>query len=462
MTVRYVGPGGSDANSGLTWALRKLTLNGVEDTPVVAGDIVHVAPGVYRELLTVDVSGSAGNPVEYISDVSGRNTDGVGGVVRITGSDNDIAAVRANCIGAGSKNYRTFVGFSFDITSNLELALSASCSNWIMQDCYFAGLDANVSNVQIGGTGTSHIFRRCVFAGARSSGLIFTHTSVVDNAGHLVENCLFFAAIVAGVQIVRIGGITVRNCAFLQCVNAGVRVSTALTVGQTIVVNNCIFAWCTTAISATVTGEIIEDYNTIWGSATARSNVAAGANSQVYPPLFNPQLLLAGLLLPNMPLFGLSEWSPLRRIVGSGVAADDLYGITRPATAAKNSWGPLQFADVSREVTTVRTGAASLKLADAGEHHIFVPTTNISTVFSVYVQWEVDYAGTKPQLIIKQPGQTDVVVTATGASGTWELLTTTLTPAASPGYVVAVFRSNNTAAATNFDTFFDDFTAVPA
>src|SRR3972149_365873 len=112
MTLRYVGPGGSDANSGLTWALRKLTLNGVEDTPVVAGDTIYVGPGTYRETLTVDVSGTAGNPITYIGDYSGANTDGIGGVVRITGSDNDQSATRAQCITAATtKDYRTFQGF---------------------------------------------------------------------------------------------------------------------------------------------------------------------------------------------------------------------------------------------------------------------------------------------------------------------------------------------------------------
>src|SRR3989304_7878159 len=58
MPTYYVGPGGNDGNSGLTWALRKLTLNGAEDTPVAAGDICWVGPGVYRELLTDDISGA--------------------------------------------------------------------------------------------------------------------------------------------------------------------------------------------------------------------------------------------------------------------------------------------------------------------------------------------------------------------------------------------------------------------
>ena len=48
MTTYYVGSGGSDANAGTSWALRKLTLNGAEDIPVAAGDVVYVGPGVYR------------------------------------------------------------------------------------------------------------------------------------------------------------------------------------------------------------------------------------------------------------------------------------------------------------------------------------------------------------------------------------------------------------------------------
>ena len=57
MPTYFVGSGGNDGNSGLTWALRKLTLNGAEDVPVIAGDTVIVGAGVYRELLTVDVDG---------------------------------------------------------------------------------------------------------------------------------------------------------------------------------------------------------------------------------------------------------------------------------------------------------------------------------------------------------------------------------------------------------------------
>jgi hypothetical protein len=64
-------------------------------------------------------------------------------------------------------------------------------------------------------------------------------------------------------------------------------------------------------------------------------------------------------------------------------------------------------------------------------------------------------------MVIKQPGVADTTVVATGNVSTWELLTTTLTPAASPGYCVVELVSNNTAAtAATDDVFFDDLTVV--
>lgn len=85
MTVRYAGPGGNDGNTGLSWAQRKLTLNGVENTPVEAGDIIYVAPGVYRETLTCDVSGGNVYTTGTVSVTNGSTT--------VTGSGTDWKSV---------------------------------------------------------------------------------------------------------------------------------------------------------------------------------------------------------------------------------------------------------------------------------------------------------------------------------------------------------------------------------
>lgn len=454
MTVYYAGPGGSDANSGLSYALRKLTLNGCEDVPLVAGDLVHVAPGVYRETLTVDVSGSAGNVIEYRADPSGQNTDGVGGIVRITGSDNDQTATRSSAITASSKNYRTFTGFLIDTTSSVGINM-ADCTNWIIQDCTITATGGFAITV----TGASQLnttIRRCVIF-ASNGGVFPSHTVTVNDTNLLIENCIMVGhGGSQGVQISRVGGVVVKN-SLIVGFGQGLRVSTVLAVGQVLTANNCIVTGCSNGLQATTTAEFVDDYNTVFACTTARSNVTAGANSVAHSPLFAPPILLAGFRYPWM--FGaLSQWSTLAAKAGTGEATDDLFGTTRPATSAKKSWGAVQFVPALRDTGTVRTGAASLKLSDAGRHMMFVPVRNVSTVFSVYVQWEADYAGTKPSMVIKQPGQSDTTVTATGSSGSWELLTTTLTPAASPGYMIVEFVSNNSGSG-NVDVFFDDFTA---
>lgn len=464
MTTYYVGVGGSNANAGTSWALRKLTLNGAEDIPVAAADVIYVGPGTYRELLTIDVSGTAGNPITYIADVTGEHTDGVGGIVRVTGSDNDTTATRANCITATSRDYRTFRGFAFDTTTGTVIDLITACSNWIIED--FNVEKGAVTGISLGGTGTGNTIRRFQIIGAiggTSHGIHFTHSSTVSNSGNLVENGIIHGSS-RGVNITRVGGITVKNC-LISGVNPGaIRVDTALAAGQTTTVNNCIIFSNVTGFQAVTNPatneEITENYNNVFGNNADRSNVTAGANSNAYPPLFWPTLLLSGFKLPQSPYLSLSPYSPIRRLAGTGMASDDLFGSTRPATDSKKSWGPIQHEDVARETTTTRTGSVSVKMSDAGRHQMFVPVTAVSTVFSVYVQWEADYAGTKPQMVIKQPGVSDTTVTATGSSGSWEQLTTTLTPAASPPYVIVELVSSNTASATNYDCFWDDLTVT--
>src|SRR3990167_10217230 len=111
MTTYYVDWEKADnSGNGLTLATAKKTLTGAEDIPVAAGDFVWVRPGVYRELLTVDVSGSDGSPITYQGDVAGQIWH-PGGVVRITGSDDDLVPIRANIIYGNNKSYRTFRSF---------------------------------------------------------------------------------------------------------------------------------------------------------------------------------------------------------------------------------------------------------------------------------------------------------------------------------------------------------------
>jgi len=197
MTVRYVdGTNGNDSWDGLVPNFvsgtngPKATLNGGEDSPVAASDLVHVRSGVYRELHTIDVSGTSGNPIEFRGDVAGIIWP-PGGIVRITGSDDDQSATRNNIITATSKDYRTFTGFLFDTNvSGQRMVNNVGGSNWIIGDCVFY-MNTNSSGAVIDGAGTNNTIRKCLFLGSpQNTHIYINHSSTVSNSGHLIENCI--------------------------------------------------------------------------------------------------------------------------------------------------------------------------------------------------------------------------------------------------------------------------------
>lgn len=389
-----------------------------------------------------------------------KNTDGIGGIVRITGSDDDQSATRANCISGSGTDYRTFRGFRMDITTGEIISLTGSPTNIIIEDCYI--VDPGDNNIEFNGNNQSdNTVRRCRIMSGGSSNIGIYFTAAADSSiNSTVENCILEAGHGWGVASDDCDGITVKNCLFFGC-NRGINIQTSSATTPMITVNNSLLAYCIFGLAGLVSGEIVEDFNSLWNNNTDRSNTATGANSQTYPAIFESPSFLDGFMLPWNP-FALSEFSQVAAIAGSSEATDDFFGITRPTTSAKKSWGPIQRTDMERETGTVRTGTASIVLHDAGRHQIFVPVTNESTTFSVYVRREIDYDGTLPQMVIKQPGQADDTTTDVGATDTWNELTTTLTPASTTDFVIVELVSNNTASAALYaesvEVFFDDLT----
>jgi hypothetical protein len=288
--------------------------------------------------------------VEYIGDYLGTNTDGVGGVVRVTGSDNDQATARANCITATSRNQRAFTGFQFDTTSGAVVTLITSCSNWVIDKCIFVPAGA-ASTISVGGTGTGVTVQgSCLYIYPTGNAVIFTHSSVVDNAAGVVQNCFSIGGGQTFVQITRVGGILLRNCqSTARMVGGFVQVATAVTVGQTITVLNNIIYGASIGLNATVVGEILENYNNLFATATNRTNTTTGANSLSYPPLFDTrwffQMVFAGAG-PYSPLqvispFDLSSYSQLINVAGFNPPTAGLRGTT--IQDAQRELGPFEY-----------------------------------------------------------------------------------------------------------------------
>ena len=345
MPTYYVGPGGNDGNAGTSWALRKLTLNGAEDIPVAAGDTVYVGAGTYRETLTCDVSGSAGSPITYIGDYTGAATDGVGGVVRITGSDNDQTAARAYCITGDAKNYRTFRGFAMDTTTGAAVTSGGANpgTNWIIEQCGFQNVVGNGVYVN-GASQVAYTIRNCWFGPAKNTGggVAFNHSALVDNCGHVVENCVVIGGRDAAcIASIRIGGITVRNCSLIGG-QWGVRNAVTLTAGQTVVVNNCIISGANVGVLAGALGDLVENYNSFVGNGTDRTNTNTGANSNTYPPLFDTRWFFEAVNGGDMVTpWDLASYSQLVNVAGTSPTTTDMRGTS--VIGAQREWGALEY-----------------------------------------------------------------------------------------------------------------------
>jgi len=473
MTTYYVGPGGSNAANGQSWANRWLTLVYME-SQVTAGDTVYVGPGVYREGVTFDHGGSSGSPITIIADVTGENTDGAGGMVRWTGAnDTDTARVR-NCLSffdsLSDLGYITIRGFTFDgfgiASSHKAIAISSGgnstdLSGIIIEDCVFT-MPLGVTNAQshaitIYMFSTSDtitddiIIRRCIFhhvvGGIRIDGDQDLNNKV------LIENC-FFSGRREMIYINGAWGILVRNCTF-RGADRGVEL-TNVTTNEETTVYNCVFDATSYALWD---AEIIEDYNNLAPDGNSRFSTPAGSNSVSEIVGFRTPLLIEDRAMP-WDYFSFASWSQMYdNAGGQSPPSDDLFGVARPTATGKRTWGAIQFCVPERETTTVYgDDAESIKFKDAMWHQFFIPITGNNMTISVQVYREGDYAGTNPQMIIKQPGQSDRTTTDVGSASQWNRLTDTFTPASTPGYIILEIRSDNTATSGNYATFFGGIT----
>lgn len=456
MTIRYVGPGGSNGNSGLTWALRKETLNGVEDTPVVAGDVIYVGPGTYREALTCDVTGSSGNLIEYIADVTGLNTDGLGGLVRITALDSDSGyAARTNLLTAGSGiSHRAFTGLHFGIFGGAGSRLSiVKFEGWLIDSCTFGATHKNNTGapdytIKITGTAsTGGIIRNCMFLPSSGQIGVGFDSSQYD-AGAVIENCIFYRQ-ATGVDVIDVYNITVRNCTFVSCEQA-IRFVAASGSNNMYVYNSMFLNNYDDIVVTNYT--LIDNYNVTEDAGFS------GANNIAKRAYMDIPILLKGVKFPwyDYP-FRLRGLTAVTQNGDVGAPSTDLFGLTRPGSGKKTP-GAIQYREILRQTTTIRSGTTSIELVDAARHVFSLIAGGARRHrFVVYVYREANYAGTLPQMVIKRLGQSDITVTDTGSSGQWNKLSYDLTPSASDRFIQVELVSNNTATSGSYKTFFDDF-----
>ena len=499
MATYFVRKTGLDSNDGLSKGAAFLTIDKAANT-VAADDTVYVGAGVYREVVTMDTTGTSGNIISFIADVDGSQTDDPGLVI-ISAYANELStATRVQCWNPNGKEFITVTGFTMTggttaCVYDAQLAGDRAYEETTFEDCVFiAGHDdqdhAINLDLNLGATPTTAglTFRRCVFEGQLK--IEFNENATAEeNCKMVVDSCQFllgnsnslqnngFFWDVGGLSSFHVGGVSIANCGFYYGgVGRAVRVSDVTPASPTNVVDvrNCTIHRCGNGLVKDTAndGMLTSDYNTFAAVTTPYSNVTAGGNDRnvsTDPGLYggSGDLTLHRFLgwSPYRP------WEPIRlqddayihSVIGDANTADapafDLYNESRPMYGTVDDRSPVEGrARPEQETTTIRTGSNAIRFEGAGWHDFIIPVSNQSTTVSIYGRFDSNYTGSKPILeVLNIDGVADQSDIMTGAANTWEELTATFTPTGD-GVCRVRIRSQDTSATG--EAFFDDLTVT--
>jgi len=296
MATYYVRTDGNDANTGLgsTTALAWCTVQkALGAAGIGSGDTVYIAPGVYRENITIAGTYSAATYI--IGDpTAAQFPDVAQGLVRLTNYLTlDTAAGSGTIMSSGNKNYLNISYLYFDGSATmLSLGASAEC---VIENCAFIGSSAASSVGVIAGISPgvtiNHTIRKCIFmVGSAAISYGFGFGSSSDwSVGLTVQDCVVIGgtgirtARTAGAPSLQGGGINVYNC-YIQSCTVGVFFDTGDATYPPSVMN-CIIANCTTGLSGRLGAAGVQNYNRIIGCTTTLTNFSTGANTVTVGPV---------------------------------------------------------------------------------------------------------------------------------------------------------------------------------
>lgn len=493
MATYYVRKTGSDSNNGTSAATAWLTVGKAlaTGTTVASGDTVYIGAGTYRETVVCATPTTPAAQISIIGDVDGAQTGDPGDVVITAYTTNDTTAPATAAV--------------LDLNGKSNLLFQ----NLVLVGAYASapGIDANVSHSQnitlrgctiiyanadnsaygairytgIASTAANWLIDQCIIFGGAQTGTNIniaaaTNSTADNDINFVVQNTVFYpngltnhiAFTGTGALSFKPGGVIVNHCTFLggwRAVNVGAGVSTTIPCR---IYHSLALGQYSGALSASVSGSLVEDYNRIL-CAVPRNAVTAGAGSiadYTHAVLVEMgQALITGRM--GRPFLMPMAGSPLlgRATNASYPLATDYSGRPRPAGGQSTSraWGYLERHDTAaRETTTVDAGGVGLVITGPGDHDLLIPVDATSTTITIRARYDTagdNTTANRPQAQLLANGEIGVTaqtVTMAGANNIWETLTfSAFTPT---GRGVMTLRLLNRSQAGTGKAFFDTVT----
>jgi hypothetical protein len=297
-----------------------------------------------------------------------------------------------------------------------------------------------------------------MFGGEQATGIKLADIQNRWSRVNHFENC--YLACYIGFEVQYFVNTTIKNCTGGMACESFLK-TTSIPLGGCVFITNCEIHYANNiGLWAAVNGQILADWCNLQHNSTDFWIGTEGANCTTH------------LYLPDLPnlvdtyrypfrLFPPSEWWG---VVGQGIypANEDFYGVMKPLTDTKLNWGFQQLYAIERDTVTTYGGeGSSLEQPDARTTQFRIPISGDPVTVSAFVLRETNYAGSLPKVVVSQPGQDDVESVAVGAADTWEEVTVSFTPGASPPYIWVDLVSQNTAGAGDYAVYWQRLSVIP-
>ena len=447
--IYYIRPDGDNSHSGTGYTAANAWATLAKAVSMVAaGDIVRIAPGTYREIVTIATNGTLANPIMWWGDKEAQYfTDMNPGYVRITGCDvNEFGQSTGAVFNCNSKAYQVIRGFVID--GGKSAISTYGIYNGTTSDAY----DCIIQGVYQGIRNFRNVYR-CIITSSNYgtysvlnvyNSITIGCTSAFAGASY-VYNCLAVGGN-AGFAINQ----NVINCTAYGGTYGFYNIGTYMqsTINCKAIGCQYGFAGSSTYLSIAKGKSISCQYGTYGTSNTALLDISDCKHSNCYAMQRGGGYDTGTMIAAKFE--GFTDISRLLKIVhalrydlyeeGTGAAQVftenyDIEGLPRIMGTALDL-GAHEYSNNYLSFTEYRTFAPSIQINNIGTKRLTITVKNgVPKTISTWVKFNLDSGVVKPQLYIW--AREDILtinpisVSATGAGTSYEQLSSTFTPKSS-------------------------------